>query len=64
MDVLVKFKESIVQLLILRWPKSFFRFFQKLLRKNLNELCGQPNTILMLISKCTTVTLDISTREN
>ena len=40
--VLVKFKESIVQLSILSWPNSLFRFFRKLLQKNLNDLCGQP----------------------
>ena len=29
---------------VLGWQKSSFRFFQKMLTKNQNELFGQPNT--------------------
>ena len=37
---------------VLGWPKSLFRFFCKMLWKNLNELFGQPN-IIVCISPCT-----------
>ena len=36
---------------VLGWPKSLFRFFCKMLWKNLNELFGQPN-IIVCISPC------------
>ena len=31
---------------VLGWPKTLFRFFHKILQKNLNKLSGQPNIIL------------------
>ena len=29
------------------WPQSSFRFLRKILQKNPNELCGQPNIYRM-----------------
>lgn len=29
--------------MILYWPKSSFKFFQKMYRKTTNEISGQPN---------------------
>ena len=36
---------------VLGWPKSSFRFFCKMLRKNLNKFFGQPN-LIVCISPC------------
>ena len=38
-------------ILILGWPKRSFEFFYNILWKNLNELFGQPNNMIIYISK-------------
>lgn len=32
-----------MMIMILYWPKSSFKFFQKMYRKTTNEISGQPN---------------------
>ena len=36
---------------ILHWPQSSFGFFHRMLQKNPNELCGQPNTYIKIYIK-------------